>query len=168
MVSCKVHTLVPKGLWVQVPSLQKELLNLFVPALVLNSSCDNELIKIKFNTLSPVTLRWRQSLSWWGPALFWCFYQSEKHWLVATNNWWLAIKLYLCRCSSSGRTLVFQTRGLRFQLPPPALKRTWERMRNCLWTLKERQVEDSRLLEMNSPFVAFENHGISRSKRYIR
>lgn len=39
-------------------------------------------------------------------------------------------------------------------------------MRNCLWTLKERQVEDSRLLEMYSPFVAFENNGISRSKRH--
>jgi len=32
-------------------------------------------------------------------------------------------------------------------------------------TLKERRVEDSRLLEMYSPFVVFENHGISGSKR---
>ena len=39
-------------------------------------------------------------------------------------------------------------------------------MRNCLWTLREKQVEDSRLLEMNSLFVVFENDDISRSKRY--
>jgi len=34
--------------------------------------------------------------------------------------------------------------------------------------LRDEQVEDPRLLEMNSPFGCFENDGISRSKRYNR